>query len=110
MFCENRKLAEEWTYRYLATARLWAETEDLALARMGIDDEPRPSAAPEPEPSSAEGPPGPATRAWPSPTTAGSTPRSFRPGTRPIDRRQLRNRRINGGNKNHPLSTTRPAV
>ncbi len=58
VFCENRKLAEEWTYRYLAAARLWAETEDLALARMGIDEEPRTSTAPEPEPSSAE------VRAW----------------------------------------------
>jgi hypothetical protein len=54
VFCETRKLAEEWTYRYLAAARLWAETEDLALARMGIDDEPRPSAPPAPGPSSAE--------------------------------------------------------
>jgi hypothetical protein len=58
VFCENRKLAEEWTYRYLAAARLWAETEDLALERMGIDDEPRTSATPGPEPSSAE------VRAW----------------------------------------------
>jgi hypothetical protein len=54
VFCETRKLAEEWTYRYLAAARLWAETEDLALARMGIDDERLPSVAPEPEPSTAE--------------------------------------------------------
>ena len=54
VFCETRKLAEEWTYRYLAAARLWAETEDLALARMGIDDEVRPSAPNEPAPSTAE--------------------------------------------------------
>jgi hypothetical protein len=58
VFCENRKLAEEWTYRYLAAARLWAETEDLALARMGIDDEPSGSAPPAPDPSTAE------VRAW----------------------------------------------
>jgi hypothetical protein len=58
VFCENRKLAEEWTYRYLAAARLWAETEDLALARMGIDDEHPTSAPPAPEPSTAE------VRAW----------------------------------------------
>jgi len=57
VFCETRKLAEEWTYRYLAAARLWAETEDLALARMGID-ETRPAATPGPEPSTAE------VRAW----------------------------------------------
>jgi len=54
VFCETRKLAEEWTYRYLAAARLWAETEDVALARMGIDDEPPRSATPGPEPSTAE--------------------------------------------------------
>lgn len=58
VFCETRKLAEEWTYRYLAAARLWAETEDLALARMGIDDEHPTSAPPAPEPSTAE------VRAW----------------------------------------------
>lgn len=27
VFCENRRLAEEWTYRYLAAARSWAEAE-----------------------------------------------------------------------------------
>jgi hypothetical protein len=58
VFCETRKLAEEWTYRYLAAARLWAETEELALARMGIDDEERTSAPLEPGPSTAE------VRAW----------------------------------------------
>jgi hypothetical protein len=58
VFCDNRKLAEEWTYRYLAAARLWAETENVALARMGIDDEPGPTASPGPEPSTAE------VRAW----------------------------------------------
>jgi hypothetical protein len=58
VFCETRKLAEEWTYRYLAAARLWAETEGLALARMGIDDEPPISAPPAPGPSTAE------VRAW----------------------------------------------
>jgi hypothetical protein len=58
VFCETRKLAEEWTYRYLAAARLWAETEDLARARMGIDDEVVRSAPQAPEPSAAE------VRAW----------------------------------------------
>jgi hypothetical protein len=60
VFCDNRKLAEEWTYRYLAAAHVWAETEGLALARMGIVEEgeretPAPS---EREPSTAE------VRAW----------------------------------------------
>ena len=27
VFCETRQLAEEWTYRFLAAARAWAETE-----------------------------------------------------------------------------------
>jgi hypothetical protein len=58
VFCENRKLAEEWTYRYLAAAQLWAETEDPARARMGIDDEHDASAPTAPEPSTAE------VRAW----------------------------------------------
>lgn len=62
VFCENRKLAEEWTYRYLAAAHVWAETEGLALARIGIDDDGSSSGSssgpPEPGPSTAE------VRAW----------------------------------------------
>jgi hypothetical protein len=59
VFCENRKLAEEWTYRYLAAAHVWAETEGLAVSRIGIEGDgdigPGP---PEPGPSVAE------IRAW----------------------------------------------
>lgn len=36
VFCETRKLAEEWTYRYLAAAHTWAVDEEAALSRMGI--------------------------------------------------------------------------
>ena len=36
VFCETRKLAEEWTYRYLAAASVWAEAEPEALRRMGL--------------------------------------------------------------------------
>jgi hypothetical protein len=35
LFCETRKLAEEWTYRYLAAAYTWAEEEPHALERIG---------------------------------------------------------------------------
>ena len=35
VFCETRKLAQEWTYRYLAAAHRWAEAELPALARIG---------------------------------------------------------------------------
>ncbi len=40
VFCENRKLAEEWTYRYLAAAHVWAEEDVAALSRLhpGISD------------------------------------------------------------------------
>ncbi len=34
VFCETRPLAEEWTYRYLAAARVWAETETAAVERI----------------------------------------------------------------------------
>ena len=54
VFCETRKLAEEWTYRYLAAARTWAIEEQAAVTRIGAGHE---SAA-------ADGPPQPA------PTTA----------------------------------------
>ncbi|MHB8294075.1 MAG: ERCC4 domain-containing protein [Acidimicrobiales bacterium] len=54
VFCENRKLAEEWTYRYLAAAHLWATTEPDAIKRIG-------AARHElgPAPRSRGGPPGP---------------------------------------------------
>ena len=35
VFCETRPLAEEWTYRYLAAAHLWALAEPATLARIG---------------------------------------------------------------------------
>jgi len=40
IFCETRPLAEEWTYRYLAAARTWAETEHASIHRMPL--RPRP--------------------------------------------------------------------
>ncbi|ALE76945.1 hypothetical protein FRP1_29840 (plasmid) [Pseudonocardia sp. EC080625-04] len=61
LFCETRKLAEEWTYRYLAAAHLRAQTESVAAARIGL---PEPVVTdsndhePTPEPSVAE------IRAW----------------------------------------------
>lgn len=36
VFCETRALAEEWTYRYLAAAHLWASAEAAAAARIGV--------------------------------------------------------------------------
>jgi hypothetical protein len=63
VFCETRQLAEEWTYRFLAAARAWADTETASIERL------TPLAAPPattelaqapdaPEPSTAE------VRAW----------------------------------------------
>jgi hypothetical protein len=46
VFCESRKLAEEWTYRFLAAAHVWHE---------GARDTPTPAVAPE-ETTSAIGP------------------------------------------------------
>ena len=59
VFCETRKLAEEWTYRYLAAARAWAEAEHPALTRIGLFGVGTEPAGPaEPAPSTAE------VRAW----------------------------------------------
>ena len=58
VFCETRKLAEEWTYRFLAAAYTWAAAEQPALARMGAVSDAPLSAVPAPEPSVAE------VRAW----------------------------------------------
>jgi hypothetical protein len=37
-FCDNRKLAEEWTYRYLAAAAAWAADEAVASELTTTDD------------------------------------------------------------------------
>jgi Lsr2 len=64
VFCETRQLAEEWTYRFLAAARTWAETEEAAIGRImpaggPAASEPALDQAPAaPEPSTAE------VRAW----------------------------------------------
>lgn len=57
-FCENRKLAEEWTYRYLAAAHAWAADEAAAIARIGIGEVDTADAPSQPPPSTAE------VRAW----------------------------------------------
>jgi ERCC4 domain len=60
MFAETRQLAEEWTYRYLAAAYAWAETEQTIVDRFGLslgDIEPT-AAAEAKTPSTAE------VRAW----------------------------------------------
>lgn len=60
VFAENRALAEEWTYRYLAAAQVWAETELAATERIGLPPEVEglAIASRAPEPSTAE------LRAW----------------------------------------------
>lgn len=65
VFCENRKLAEEWTYRYLAAALTWAADEGAALSRIGLTEAPLATATPSGPPSGP--PPGPSVaevRAW----------------------------------------------
>jgi ERCC4-type nuclease len=58
VFCETRALAEEWTYRYLAAAKTWADAERATVDRVGLDpdeDEDGTAAAPAaPAPSTAE--------------------------------------------------------
>lgn len=34
VFCETRSLAEEWTYRFLAAAQVWTQTEEAMLQRL----------------------------------------------------------------------------
>lgn len=59
VYCETRKLAEEWTYRYLAAVHMWAHDEPAAQARIGSGAEASTTAGPpEPPPTSAE------LRAW----------------------------------------------
>ena len=66
VYCETRKLAEEWTYRYLAAAHTWTADEAGAARRIGAVDEevadvrgePVPEPAATPAASTAE------IRAW----------------------------------------------
>lgn len=59
VFCETRALAEEWVYRYLAAAYMWAINEPDALARIATPVGHELHDAPEaPQPSTAE------VRAW----------------------------------------------
>lgn len=58
VFCETRKLAEEWTYRYLAAAHAWAVAELPALERIGAGETGVASAPEQPAPSTTE------LRAW----------------------------------------------
>ena len=58
VFCETRKLAEEWTYRYLAATHDWARDEEGALARIGVGESDADRSLPVPDPPTAE------LRAW----------------------------------------------
>lgn len=59
VYCDTRKLAEEWTYRYLAAAHTWARDEPAAQARILTGTEAStPIGPPSPPPTSAE------LRAW----------------------------------------------
>lgn len=57
-FCDNRKLAQQWTYRYLAAAHRWAEAEPAAVERIGAGERSGAGDAPVPPPTTAE------VRAW----------------------------------------------
>jgi hypothetical protein len=62
VYCDTRKLAEEWTYRYLAAVNTWAQDEPAAQARVrtsaGAPTPVGPVGPPAPPPTSAE------LRAW----------------------------------------------
>jgi len=51
VFCETRKLAEEWTYRYLAAAHTWATDEPTAATRIGANHDTDGTAGAPPQPA-----------------------------------------------------------
>lgn len=57
-FCDNRKLAEEWTYRFLAAAQTWVVTNTDPAAQNEEPAETLAAETPAPVPSAAE------LRAW----------------------------------------------
>jgi hypothetical protein len=80
VFAETRQLAEEWTYRYLAAAAVWA-ADDLALAAL-LGDETKRSAPTTQDRLLPRSGRGLAVRVSRCPTEAGSGPRSGRHGVR----------------------------
>jgi hypothetical protein len=58
VFMETRKLAEEWTYRYLAAAYVWATEEEAVVERIGTNDDQIIEAPHAPPPTTQE------LRAW----------------------------------------------
>ncbi|MGA5275458.1 Lsr2 family DNA-binding protein [Streptomyces cellulosae] len=57
-FAASRKLAEEWVYRFLTAAQMWAGSEESAVERTGIGTAETAGAVSVPEPTTAE------LRAW----------------------------------------------
>lgn len=58
VFCETRKLAQEWTYRYVAAAHHWAIAEAATVSRIGVGESGAVGGPARPDPSTAE------VRAW----------------------------------------------
>lgn len=65
VFCETRRLAEEWTYRYLAAASVWTGAEAAAHDRIGAVEQEPPAVLPDDARSAAAGgPPAREIRRW----------------------------------------------
>ena len=62
VFCETRRLAEEWTYRFLAAAQAWSATEVAVPQRMSPTRVDLPASGGVPAPASA--PTTAEVRAW----------------------------------------------
>jgi hypothetical protein len=58
VYAETRQLAEDWTYRYLAAAHAWADSEHAAVTRIGPQISELARAPEAPGPSTSE------VRAW----------------------------------------------
>ncbi len=89
VFCETRRLAQKWTYRFLAATHAWAITEKAALQRVSptllasANSMRRPHRRHRQPHRSA---PGPATPGCRYPIAGGSAPRSGLPHTTPTRR------------------------
>lgn len=83
LFCENRKLAEEWTYRFLGAALVWARDEPAAIERMAAPSE-------QPGPSQVEAPPAAEPPTSAPPTTAVVRAWAVQQGLPVSDRGRLR--------------------
>ena len=103
VFCETRKLAEEWTYRYLAASLTWLDHDGASVARVEAAEH-----RPDPTDAASPGPAPPEASAGTLDVDAGPTAREVRRwatehGLTVADRGRLRPDVVQAWHDAHPV-------